>query len=272
MKDSAGTDGQYPQSDKPPTQDEDAGRAVRKKTGPFGTRTGQLSVLIVVLLVGLATGYVVRGSSTTTVVASSPTVTVVRSAPAPSSVGSSNPIGASSASTDPSIPTPTGSAGALPGSVTATGTGTVGLNDLKPVAGAFANADTNPMLNGQSQAIVLTDVIGTLSNSCGITSNELDYNLGGHYTQLTAVVGVDDASPDQTVAPAVEVDGDGLRLGIFTPKLGHKVQVNLNVTGVLRLNIKWSVIGNGCSLRGYLIIADGQLATVPGYRPSASAS
>jgi hypothetical protein len=76
-----------------------------------------------------------------------------------------------------------------------------------------------------------------------------------------------------TLDPTVEIDGDGLKLGTWTPALGHPFHIAVNVTGVLRMAIKWSDPGAGSVWSaGTLVIGNGQLSAAANYHPTASAS
>jgi hypothetical protein len=154
----------------------------------------------------------------------------------------------------------------------ATGVGTVSLVNLTPVADGFDQGDKSPVLNGQAQVLALSASF----DGCSYThSGDAEYNLSRSFTLLTGLLGVDDNSADQSAAPTVEIDGDGSKLGAYTPTLGKPIQLSVNVTNVLRLTIKWSDPGIACVGNHeltYLVLGNGQLTTGPGYVATIQAS
>ena len=232
--------------------------------------------LIVGSLLGTAFG---GGSKTTRTVTPGPTSFVTTTATttagggagvAPTSTDSSSSASASptvsgtpTGTTPASSPTSSQSAAVLPEG------GTVPLADLTPVSGAWQSRDSNPMVNGTLQQFAIVQDVPEEN-----TNGDVGYNLGRDYTKLTGLIGLDDSSARSTMHPTVEIDGDGLKLATFTPTLGHPAQINLNVNGILRLDIKYSSLDNtgyyttGCSL----ILGNGQLTPVPGFHPTAPSS
>ena len=123
---------------------------------------------------------------------------------------------------------------------------------------------TNPQLNGAAALRALVQDIGCAPGG------DAAYNLGRGYHTLTAVAGIDDKSPDGTVNPTVFILGDGRQLGTFAPTLGKPVDVNIDVTGVLRLEVKWTYtrppqvpIPINCAPNATLVIANAQLTKNP---------
>lgn len=230
---------------------------------------------VVALVVGGAVGTAFGGGGgsrpSAGAVVAGPTdfVTVTASGTAPDS-GSGNPGSGSSGS---SPATPTGTAGgSTPGVLPTpnpTQVGVVPLVDLTPAGGAWKSQNANPMINGTLQQFsIIQDLPETNANG------DVGYNLGRDYTKLTGLIGLDDNSPKSTLHPTVEIDGDGLKIATFTPTLGHPAQISLDVTGVLRLDIKYTSLDADSTYLngGALILGNGQLTTVPGYHPPAPSS
>jgi hypothetical protein len=143
---------------------------------------------------------------------------------------------------------------------------TTALTSLTPVSGAFQSTDTSPALGGKPQRQAIVQDLGCTA------SGDTQYNLAVGYSTFSAMVGLDDSSPDAKVDPTVEVDGDGRQLGTFTPTLGHPAQITLDVTGVLRMDIKWSYqrpvtypIPITCTPNAFLVVGSGQLGSVSGH-------
>jgi hypothetical protein len=230
---------------------------------------------VVALVVGgaLGTAFLGGGSKpSATVAVEGPTayVTVTASGPAPGSTSGSGVSGnPGSGSSGGGPATPTGTAGSSSAGLPTpnpTQVGVVPLVDLTPAGGAWKSQNANPMINGTLQQFSIVQDLAQAT-----VSGDVGYNLGRDYTKFTGLLGLDDNSPKSTLHPTVEIDGDGLKIATFTPTLGHPAQINLDVTGVLRLDIKYTSLDsdNIASTAGALILGNGQLTTVPGYHPPA---
>ncbi len=253
------------------------GTALSEAKGALASRGGKIVAVVpaaVALVVGLAVGSLSGGGGSTTV--AGPAVTFTRTVTSAAQPGGnaggagSGTVAADSSSPDASASGSAGAGGFVSGP---NGIGTVSLVNLTPVSGAFTSNDTSPVLNGKPQLLAISAYVGVDPyGHCNYQSGDVAYNLGRDYTQFSALIGVDDNSQSSTLAPTVEIDGDGLKLNVYTPTLGHPVQVTLNVSGVLRLDIKWSDPAANCTNAGYFVVGNGQLTTIPGYHPSPSAS
>lgn len=239
---------------------------------------------VIALILGGAAGAVVGGGGGSKkpeiVSAPGPTDFVTVTATGTSSAGSdgsngSNGSGAgSSGSTTASgtgtpTGTPAGSAAASLPSANPTQIGVVPLVDLTPASGPWKSRNASPTLNGALQQFAIIQDLEDAN-----TNGDVGYNLGRYYTKFTGVIGLDDNSPKSTLHPTIEIDGDGLKIATFTPTLGHPAQISLDVTGVLRLDVKYISLdsdGND-SVAGSLVLGNGQLTTVPGYHPPAPSS
>lgn len=257
-----------------------AGGALNHVKNAWRTPGGKLLTVVpavVALIVGGVLGMSVGGGSkTTNTVTPGPTsfvtTTATTTAPgaAPSSATSSGsaaaPLGtASGTPTGTTAPSATGSSP----SPSSTGVGVVPLVDLTPAGGAWQSHNASPMINGALQQFSIMQDIAQYN-----VDGDVGYNLGRDYTKFTGLLGLDDNSAKSTMHPTVEIDGDGLKLATFAPTLGHPAQISLNVSGVLRLDIKYtSLDSTGYNAPGTtLILGNGQLTTVPGYHPPAPSS
>ncbi|GAA2000762.1 hypothetical protein GCM10009838_77950 [Catenulispora subtropica] len=144
------------------------------------------------------------------------------------------------------------------------GVGTVSLVSLTPASGPWTSRIANPMINGTLQQFFIDQDLPEVQSE-----GDIGYNLGRDYTRFTGQLGLDDNSPESTLHPSIEIDGDGLKLATFTPTLGHPAQVNIDVSGVLRLDIKYTSPHAQVSANtaGTLVLGNGQLTPVPGYHP-----
>ena len=239
------------------------GLGVSGTLSPKAKRSNALKIFMAVSLV-LALGigfYLGRTTAPKTTVAPTAAQTAGPVTASPTA-GALPPTGGSTTAAASST---TNAGGSAPDLVNATGSGTVTLVSLAPVSGNFDNADKSPVLNGKAQLLAVSTDMGA-EGGCTTTTGETEYNLGRNYTQFSTLLGVDDNSSQENVAPTVEIDGDGLKLNVYTPTLGHDVQVTLNVTGMLRLDIKWSAPNVTCSTN-YLVLGNALLTSIPGYNP-----
>lgn len=151
----------------------------------------------------------------------------------------------------------------------ANNSGTVLLVNLTPTTGDFQSDDSNPVIDGVAQQFAIAQDLDGEDDS-----GDLGYNLGRHYLHFTGVLGIDDNSSESHIAPEVEIQGDGVKLATYFPTLGHPDQINLNVKGILRLDIVWSskTSDNTYSTIATMVVGDGQLTPVPGYAPSPTSS
>ena len=234
-----------------------------KKGSGFAGKATLAVAVVISLAIGFAAG---RMTSTSKSAAASNPVAVVTSSTSPAVATSAAPTGTLTSSGSPSA-SASGSTAPL---VNPSGIGTVNLTDLTPASTTFTNPDTNPLLNGKAQLLSISSYVGgNPDGGCVGTTGDAEYNIGRDYTKFTALIGVDDNSTDEQLNPSVEIDGDGLKLAVYTPTLGHPAQVSVNVTNVLRLDIKYTDAGAPCNIN-YLVVGGGELTTVPGYSPPTS--
>jgi hypothetical protein len=238
----------------------DGSRATSKKSGK------RWLVRLIAALVALLAAFLVgRFTAPKSTVNATPVAVTNSSSPSPSTgtggqFTPTTPSATAATSGDPSATTSEATVGP-----NATGLNTVTLANLTAVSGAFDNGDKTPVVNGQPQNAAVSSTIDSCYGNG--TTGDTQYNLGRDYTKLTAVLGVDDNSASQNAAPQVEIDGDGLKLGTWTPTLGKPVNISLNVTNVLRLDIKWTDPGVTCEnyKPSYLVLGNGELTPVPGF-------
>jgi hypothetical protein len=183
-----------------------------------------VAALLIGLIVGQSTGSttIVSDSSDNGVSQQRPAATVTVTAP---TTGSSDGTGSGSTG---------GATSAAAGQV---GSGTVYLANMTAASGAFQSNDATPVLNGKPQVLAISQDLGSCSWG---RSGDAGYNLGRDYTRFTGLLGLDDNSPDSKLDPTIEIEGDGLKLKTYTLTLGHPYRIDLNVSGVLRLDLVWS--------------------------------
>jgi serine/threonine protein kinase len=145
------------------------------------------------------------------------------------------------------------------------------LTDLTPTSGQFSesgNSATTLSLSGHTQLYA----VGVDGGGCGTTTGDIQYDLGSHFTTLSGLAGIDDTSPSATAQATVEFFGDSRKLASYSVSLGHPKQLKVTVTGVLRLDIRWTFSGlaaNGCD-RATMVLGAAQLTAAAGYNPQPS--
>ncbi|MBD2758099.1 NPCBM/NEW2 domain-containing protein [Yimella sp. cx-573] len=105
------------------------------------------------------------------------------------------------------------------------------VDELTAVSGGFSKDAAT--IKGKSYPHAVNQSI------CGWDSGQTaSYNLGTYYRQLKATVGQDDSSTSSTNTALVEVFGDGKKLWSKTIAFGQTYDLDIDVTKVLRLEIK----------------------------------
>jgi NPCBM/NEW2 domain-containing protein len=247
--------------------------ALAEAKGAWATRGGKIVAIVpavAALVIGILAGQLTGGGGGTTDVAG-PTVTYTETVAAAPQGGSG--AGGGAAASDSAAPDTSSSASAGAGGYVAgaAGVGTVSLVNLTPASGPFKSSDTSPVINGKAQNLAICQDMSYYTRN-----GDAGYNLSRDYTQFSALLGLDDSSAQSSLNPTVEIDGDGLKLAVYTPTLGKPVQITLNVTNVLRLDLIWSTpnagaTNNAANVSGTLVFGNAQLTTVPGYHPSPGA-
>jgi hypothetical protein len=241
----------------------------------WATRGGKIVAIVpavAALVIGVLAGELTSGGGSTTV--ASPAVTYTETVAAAPQGGSGGGGAGGAAASGSAAPDASSSASATAGGYVAgpAGVGTVSLVNLTPASGPFRSGDTAPVINGKPQNLALCQDMAYNS-----VKGDAGYNLGRDYTQFSALLGLDDTSAQSSLNPTVEIDGDGLKLAVYTPTLGKPIQITLNISGVLRLDLIWSApnagsTSNGAGVAGTLVFGNAQLTTIPGYHPSPGAS
>ncbi|WP_342546274.1 NPCBM/NEW2 domain-containing protein [Paenibacillus sp. FSL P2-0089] len=73
----------------------------------------------------------------------------------------------------------------------------------------------------------------------------IEYNLNGKYKKLTGYVGIDDHSKDSANPGTVKFIADGKEVYYSSEMLGGDLpkEINLDMSGVLKLRIEFTIIG-----------------------------
>jgi serine/threonine-protein kinase len=148
------------------------------------------------------------------------------------------------------------------------------LDELTPTSGAddlqTGSEAANLRLSGRPQV----HAIGIVGSPCGELQGQAEYDLGQNYKRLFGVAGVDDGSPAPKTQVTVDFHGDGRKLKSVTTVLGKFRDLDVDVTGVLRLTLRWTFSGGDASrcYGGTLVLGDAQLVASAGHVPPASAT
>lgn len=117
------------------------------------------------------------------------------------------------------------------------------LADLEVVENQGAELrDEQVAVNGKTYVHAVWFSRGTYS-SCDAES--VQYDLGRHYRQFVSTAGLSDDSPSDAVV-RMEVLADGRAVWTADLALGKTASIKLDVTGVLRLQLRVTTIRGGC--------------------------
>lgn len=160
-----------------------------------------------------------------------------------------------------------GPGGDLPEKVTltvATSQASTFLVDLSYVTGDISTL-TDVLFNGVPQL----NAVGDRLYTCNGDTGSVQYNLGRNYTSFAAVAGIDDTSVDALTQVTVEVLGDQRSLATVAVPFGSPQELIVDTTGVLRLELRWSVTGFSSDNCGdsYIAFGNARLIAKPGYEP-----
>ncbi|MCW2740406.1 MAG: hypothetical protein JWR45_828 [Blastococcus sp.] len=143
------------------------------------------------------------------------------------------------------------------------------LATLQPVAEAYYSATVGTAsMNGQTFVHAIRAVTACNSGSSTTQSTVIQYDLGRKYQKLTMSVGLADDSDSQGVVQFV-VLLDGRQVFSQPARLGQAVPADIDVTGVLRLEISATRIDETCNSysngpEATAVWADPQLFSAPG--------
>lgn len=139
------------------------------------------------------------------------------------------------------------------------------LADMAPTSGQFNTPnDGQPYLLSGS---VQLHALGETSNCYG-TDQTVEYDLGSHYDNLIGLIGVDDGSAEAKSKATVELFGDQRKLASFTATLGKPAHMDVSVTGVLRLSVRWNLALADCSKNATFVLGNAQLTAALGFLPT----
>ncbi|WP_433337777.1 protein kinase domain-containing protein [Spirillospora sp. CA-294931] len=128
----------------------------------------------------------------------------------------------------------------------------------------------NYKLSGRPQL----HAVGIEGSPCGDEKGAAEYDLGQNYKQLIGVAGIDDNSPAAKAQATIEFYGDSRKLKSITTTLGKFKDLDVDVTGVLRMTLRWTFSGGDASRchGGTLVLGDAQLVAAAGYVPPGTGS
>jgi hypothetical protein len=132
------------------------------------------------------------------------------------------------------------------------------LADLDAVEGGFAEVQAN--VNG-------VDYVHSLVEHADSGPDLAGYDLGRHYTRFRAIVGQRDDS-DSGVVVRFEVFADGRPVYQRDLALGEQDTVDLDVTGVLRLQLVVTKLGEHDLRDAYGVFADARVLGLPSEVPT----
>jgi hypothetical protein len=112
------------------------------------------------------------------------------------------------------------------------------LAEKDPVAGAWGERSNTIKLGGKEYPYSLAAAVSGCYDS---TQGSIEYDLSNDYRKLTLTAGMDDKSQDSEVTTRLEILGDGQSLKTVTVKFRDAQEIDVDVTGVVRLQLRWQV-------------------------------
>lgn len=132
------------------------------------------------------------------------------------------------------------------GSVTMSPGDTEALTTETPADGDDTFSTQNAEVNGKQYYDAL------VTEYCA--GGYVEYNLGRHWTNFNALLGVDDNAHDMPVMFTISADGNQLFHSQVT--LGKPVQKSFDVSGALRLRVQWEATSDADDNCGTGVLAD----------------
>ncbi|MFD9733429.1 protein kinase [Umezawaea sp. NPDC059074] len=133
---------------------------------------------------------------------------------------------------------------------------TVFLDQVKPSAGRWGTSD-NAFTIGMAGKQYLHALGSTTDSYCTTEPESAEYNLSKGYRRFVAVAGIGDNAQYDSVKVQLEVFGDGRLLTSSAIEFGKVVDLDLDLTNVLRLKFQW-VVTSGPRTCGSNVFALGE--------------
>ncbi|RSN61439.1 hypothetical protein DMH01_19725 [Amycolatopsis sp. WAC 04182] len=140
------------------------------------------------------------------------------------------------------------------------------LDELQPVRGEWSSQSAAGRIAGKILTHTVHDELG-----CSNAAQAVEYNLTKGYRRLIATAGIDDDSRDTDLKVQLEIFADGRKLISSLLEYGKATEVNVDLSGVLRLRVQWQPLGSNSECFGGTVdIGEARLLGLPGEVPSSS--
>ncbi|WP_394361966.1 protein kinase [Amycolatopsis sp. SB7-3] len=140
------------------------------------------------------------------------------------------------------------------------------LDELEPVRGEWSSQSAAGRVGGKVLTHTVHDELG-----CSNAAQAVEYNLAKGFRRLLATAGIDDDSRDTELKVQLEIFADGRKLTSSVLEYGKSIEVNVDLSGVLRLRVQWQPLGsNSDCFGGTVDVGEARLLGLPGEVPSSS--
>jgi hypothetical protein len=167
----------------------------------------------------------------------------------------------------PESPRPTVGATSMPPSSPPPSQTIINLTDLEPVA-VTGGLDTEVVyLSGERY---LDSLAGGWTLGCNPRCGGAAFDLGRNYVALRTMAGLSDQSAHPEAEVILEITGDSRQLLEQTLVFGLPLELDLDVTGILRLELRWLYLnppGGSMSEDAQVVFGTPVLEAEPGYDP-----
>lgn len=133
-------------------------------------------------------------------------------------------------------------------------------NDCEP---AWLGLEFEPVVNSYMYEELYSDISGAryrgnyyadIWDEVG-EAEEIQFDLGRDYRMLTATLGLRDDTEDPTLVVRAEIFGDGVSpLWSAEMRFGESFPVRIDVTNVLRLRVRFTIVARSCWCDHYVVL------------------
>jgi hypothetical protein len=136
------------------------------------------------------------------------------------------------------------------------------LDEFQPVNGQWNNVGTSS-IGGKPYLHSLSARVGRCWDG-----DEVEYNVAKGFRQLVASAAIEDNAADSGVQVQLEIFADGRSVFSSPVGFGKATEIDVDLSGVLRLKVQWRPLAGEACDGGYLVLGDSKLFGLPGEVPT----
>ncbi|UVS79459.1 protein kinase domain-containing protein [Actinokineospora sp. UTMC 2448] len=142
------------------------------------------------------------------------------------------------------------------------------LHTYTPAAGGWnsPSGSTSAAMQGKPYVNSLLDAT---DYGCTSDARVVEYNLSKKFRRLVATAGVDDGSSSSNLRIQLQIFADGRAVLNEAVQFGKVVEIDVDVTDVLRLRLQWIVTSghDACRVNNVFVLGDARLLGIVGTVP-----